>query len=164
MEIHFQPALSTLMMGKKNILHNWQFWLGSFWSGHSKINEGNVFLYFGVCMFNSLCSRNVWVNGTLIIPISALTQTANLTVRLVRNSCQRQPLPWWYVCIWNTAELARVLHAWNWYDWFEEKIDERNIMTTGGLNKLSDSAYSMVFRGTQCYWKSKVGFAEYFMK
>ena len=157
-EIYFQPALSTLMIGKKILYIIWRFWLGSFWSGHKKINGVNVFLYFGVCMFYSLCSRNVWVNGTLIIPISSLKHTANVTVRLVRNSCQRQPLPWWYVCICiRFLEFCRVgteLKAWNWYYLSENKIDERSIMTTRGPNKLSNSVYSMFFWGTQCYWKS----------
>ena len=28
--------------------------------------KGNDFQYFGICMLHSLCSRNVWVNGTLM--------------------------------------------------------------------------------------------------
>ena len=40
--------LSTLMMGKKLWYVVWQFWLGSFWIDNNKINEVNVFLYFGV--------------------------------------------------------------------------------------------------------------------
>ena len=140
-EIYFQPALSTLMIGKKILYIIWRFWLGSFWSGHKKINGVNVFLYFGVCMFYSLCIRNVWVNGTLIIPISTLKHTANFTVRLVWNSCQRQPLPWWYGTCASCLKL--VLSIW-------EKNDERNILTTGSPHKLSDSVYSMFFWGAQC--------------
>ena len=99
MQIYFQPALSTLMMGKKYCTSFYGFGLVLFGVDTKTLNEGNVFLHFGVCMFYSLCNRNVWVNGKLIIPISALKQTANFTVRVVRNSCQRQPLPWSYVCI-----------------------------------------------------------------
>ena len=134
--------LSTLMMGKKLWYVVWQFWLGSFWIDNNKINEVNVFLYFGVFfVLYSLCNRNVWVNGTLIIPISTLKHTANFTVRLVWNSCQRQPLPWWYGTCASCLKL--VLSIW-------EKNDERNILTTGSPHKLSDSVYSMFFWGAQC--------------
>ena len=46
-----------------------------------------------VCCIYYVAGNYVCVNGTLIIPISALKNPANLTVRPVGNSCQRQPLP-----------------------------------------------------------------------
>ena len=46
--IFFLGLLTNLMMGKKLWYVVWQFWLGFFWIDINKINEVNVFLYFGV--------------------------------------------------------------------------------------------------------------------
>ena len=45
-----------------------------------------------VCCIHYVAGNYVCVNGALIIPISALKNPANRTVRPVGNSCQRQPL------------------------------------------------------------------------
>ena len=118
-EIYFQPALSTLMMGKTLLYTIWQVWLCYFWNGYNTIIQGNVYvhfmckccLYFGVCMLYSLCSRKLCMREWNLDNTNFSTKhLANLTVRPVRNSCQRQPLPRWYGM--HIHEVLGILQSW----------------------------------------------------
>ena len=72
-----------------------------------------------VCCIHYVAGNYVCLNGTLIIPISALKHPANLTVQPVGNSCQRQPLPRLYGV--HIHKVLGILQSW--YVCFMPEID-----------------------------------------